>query len=191
MPLLKLLGVGGKALSAGGAALKAAAKLPVATRALLAARGVLPAVAKIKPPLPPASPGTAPGERRARAHHGRLGDDHEGHDRDRHRGLALDQARRLSRRQRQPGPRAPDLAPARRQRHRRPQPRDDLPEPRQHADHARLEQQVANAVRAGETVQYTVQPIYRGAELIPRAFTLRATGSGGFRLHVSILNKVP
>ena len=54
-----------------------------------------------------------------------------------------------------------------------------------------FEQQVANAVRAGETVNYTVQPIYRGSELIPRAFTLRATGSGGFRLHVSILNRVP
>ena len=54
-----------------------------------------------------------------------------------------------------------------------------------------FEQQVAGAVRAGETVSYTVTPIYRGAELVPRAFTLRATGSGGFRLHVSILNKVP
>ena len=54
-----------------------------------------------------------------------------------------------------------------------------------------FEQQVANAVRAGETVNYTVTPIYRGSELIPRAFTLRASGSGGFRLHVSILNRVP
>ena len=27
---------------------------------------------------------------------------------------------------------------------------------------------MANAVRAGETVNYTVTPIYRGTELIPR-----------------------
>jgi hypothetical protein len=54
-----------------------------------------------------------------------------------------------------------------------------------------FEQQVANAVRAGETVRYTVTPIYRGSELIPRAFTLRATGSNGFNLRVSILNKLP
>ena len=47
---------------------------------------------------------------------------------------------------------------------------------------------MANAARAGETVRYEVMPIYRGAELVPRAVTLRATGSRGFNLHVTILN---
>ena len=54
-----------------------------------------------------------------------------------------------------------------------------------------FEQQVANAVRAGQTVKYEVVPIYRGTDLIPRAVTLRATGTRGFRLHVTVLNKVP
>ena len=191
-PLLKLLGVGGKALSASKAGLQAAAKLPAATRAALAARGVLPSIARIKPPLPPAI-ARHRGERarRARAHDRRVGDDHEVDAQHRHRGLALDQARRLPRRQRQPRARAPDLAPAGRQRQGRAQPRDDLSEPRQHADHARLRAAGGQRRRAGETVKYTVTPIYRGTELIPRAFTLRASGSGGFNLHVSILNKVP
>ncbi len=52
-----------------------------------------------------------------------------------------------------------------------------------------FESRVAAAVRAGETVRYTVTPIYRGAELIPRAVTLSARGSRGFRLDVSVLNK--
>ena len=46
-------------------------------------------------------------------------------------------------------------------------------------------------VRAGETVRYEAVPIYRGSELIPRGVTLRATGDGGFRLHVTVLNRVP
>jgi filamentous hemagglutinin len=52
-----------------------------------------------------------------------------------------------------------------------------------------FEAQVANAVRAGQTVRYEVVPIYRGTELVPRAVTLRAAGSGGFRLDVTVLNK--
>jgi hypothetical protein len=55
----------------------------------------------------------------------------------------------------------------------------------------RFENQVRRAVEAGETVRYTVTPIYRGAEAIPRAVTLSARGSGGFRLDVSVLNKAP
>jgi hypothetical protein len=54
-----------------------------------------------------------------------------------------------------------------------------------------FEREVYDAVRAGQTVRYTVQPIYRGTEAIPRALTLRATGSGGFNLRVTILNTQP
>jgi hypothetical protein len=54
-----------------------------------------------------------------------------------------------------------------------------------------FEQEVYGAVKAGQTVRYTVQPIYRGAEEVPRAVTLRATGSGGFNLRVTILNTRP
>jgi hypothetical protein len=54
-----------------------------------------------------------------------------------------------------------------------------------------FEQEVYNAVDAGQTVKYSVQPIYRGTEAIPRAVTLRATGSGGFNLRVTILNSQP
>jgi hypothetical protein len=52
-----------------------------------------------------------------------------------------------------------------------------------------FEAQVASAVRSGQTVKYEVTPIYRGTELVPRAVTLRAAGSGGFRLDVTVLNK--
>ena len=192
LPLLKLLGVGGKALSASGAALKAVAKLPAATRAALAARGVLPSVARIKPPLPPSTPGTALGEldvlgrttgasatitremlntgtaaSRSIKPAGFLGgnaNQARGHLISRLLGGSGTDARNLATIYQNPV---------------------NTPIMRG------FEQQVANAVRAGETVNYTVQPIYRGSELIPRAFTLRATGSGGFRLHVSILNRVP
>jgi hypothetical protein len=54
-----------------------------------------------------------------------------------------------------------------------------------------FEQSVANAVRGGQSVRYEVVPIYRGSELIPRGITLRATGNGGFRLHVTVLNRIP
>ena len=191
-PLLKLLGVGGKALSAGGAALKAAAKLPVATRALLAARGVLPAVAKIKPPLPPASPGTALGELdalgRTTGASATITKEMIGTGTAASRSIKpagflggnANQARGhlISRLLGGSGTDARNLATI-------------YQNPVNTPIMRGFEQQVAGAVRAGETVQYTVQPIYRGTELIPRAFTLRATGSGGFRLHVSILNKVP
>ena len=52
-----------------------------------------------------------------------------------------------------------------------------------------FENRVRAAVEAGETVRYTVVPIYRGTEAIPRAVTLTARGSRGFRLGVSVLNK--
>jgi filamentous hemagglutinin len=44
-------------------------------------------------------------------------------------------------------------------------------------------------VESGQTVRYQVTPIYRGSELVPRAVTLSARGSGGFRLNVTVLNK--
>ena len=41
----------------------------------------------------------------------------------------------------------------------------------------------------GQTVRYQVTPVYRESELVPRAVTLSARGSGGFRLNVTVLNK--
>jgi hypothetical protein len=191
-PLLRLLGAGGKALSASGAALKAAAKLPAVTRAALAARGVLPQVARIKPPLPPSVPGTALGELdalgrttgaaatitkdmlntgtaasrsiRPAGFIGGSANQARGHLISRLLGGSGQDARNLTTLYQNPV---------------------NTPVMRG------FEQQVANAVRAGETVRYEVVPIYRGTELIPRAVTLRATGTGGFRLHVTVLNRVP
>ena len=37
------------------------------------------------------------------------------------------------------------------------------------------------AVEAGETITYSVTPIYHGDELIPRGITISAHGSNGFR----------
>jgi hypothetical protein len=54
-----------------------------------------------------------------------------------------------------------------------------------------FENQVRAAVEAGERIRYTVTPIYRGTEAIPRAVTLSARGSNGFRLDVSVLNRAP
>ena len=54
-----------------------------------------------------------------------------------------------------------------------------------------FEQQIARAVEAGEQVDLTVQPIYRGSELVPRAITLSARGANGFRLDVTLLNQRP
>ena len=117
-PLLKLLGVGGKALSASGAALKAAAGCPP----------------RRAPRSPPAAccraspgssrrcrrrrPGTALGELDAlgRTTGASATITREMLNTGTAR-LALDQARGLPRRQRQPRPRASDLAPAGRQRH--------------------------------------------------------------------------
>ena len=40
-----------------------------------------------------------------------------------------------------------------------------------------FERQIAQAAEAGQTVQYTVTPIYEGADLVPKAITLRWIGS--------------
>jgi filamentous hemagglutinin len=45
-----------------------------------------------------------------------------------------------------------------------------------------FEMQVANAVRGGQTVTYSVTPIYEGANLIPRGVTITAKGSGNLDL---------
>ena len=54
-----------------------------------------------------------------------------------------------------------------------------------------FEAQVRAAVQAGQRVRYTVRPIYNGSEAVPRAITMSARGSGGFRLDVSVLNRLP
>ncbi|HTJ67423.1 MAG TPA: DNA/RNA non-specific endonuclease [Actinospica sp.] len=57
---------------------------------------------------------------------------------------------------------------------------------------SKFERQVRLAVeKGGETVEYTATPHYTGTQLIPRAVTLEAHGSGGFHLHVTILNRKP
>ena len=191
-PLLRLLGAGGKVLSAGAAGAKVASRLPAATRAALIARGVLPGAARIRPPTPPMTPGTALGELDAL-------------------GRTTGAAATITREMLNTG-----TAAARSIR-----PAGFLGGGANHArghlisrllggsgkDPRNLttlyqnpvntpvmrgfEQQVANAVRSGQVVRYEVVPIYRGSELLPRGVTLRATGDGGFRLHATVLNRAP
>jgi filamentous hemagglutinin len=52
-----------------------------------------------------------------------------------------------------------------------------------------FEAQVRGAVKAGQTVDYWAIPMYNGSNPIPVGVTLRARGSGGFSLDVSILNR--
>jgi RHS repeat-associated protein len=52
-----------------------------------------------------------------------------------------------------------------------------------------FENQVAAAVRGGQTVDYWAIPVYQGSNPIPVGVTLRARGSGGFSLDVSIINR--
>jgi hypothetical protein len=54
-----------------------------------------------------------------------------------------------------------------------------------------FESQIARAVEGGEQVELTVQPIYRGSELVPRAITMTAHGADGFDLEVTVLNQAP
>jgi RHS repeat-associated protein len=55
----------------------------------------------------------------------------------------------------------------------------------------RSENAVRRAVESGETVSYSVAPIYRGTEGMPAGFRIRAQGSGGFFLNRLIANKDP
>jgi hypothetical protein len=188
--LIRLLGAGGKALSATGAAARAALRMPAAARAALIARGVIPGVARVRPPIPPSSPGVVvnslddlgrstgaaatitkdmlgTGSAAARSIRpagfgGQAAGHARGHLIARSLGGSGTDARNLTTLF-QRGANSPVM-------------RD-------------FEAQVANAVRAGQTVRYEVVPIYRGAELVPRGVTLRAAGNGGFRLDVTVLNK--
>jgi hypothetical protein len=191
-PLLRVLGAGGRALSASGAAARAVARAPAAVRAALVARGVLPGVARIRPPVPPSAPGAALGELDA------LG---------RTTGAAATITREMlgtgtaaSRSIRPAGFLGGAANHARGHlisrllggSGRDPRNLTTLYQNPVNTPVMRgFEQQVANAVRSGQTVRYEVVPIFRGSELIPRAITLRATGDGGFRLLVTVLNKVP
>ena len=51
-----------------------------------------------------------------------------------------------------------------------------------------FETSVRQAVEGGQVVDYTVTPLYKFTGRIPRGVTLRARGSGGFELDVTILN---
>jgi hypothetical protein len=50
------------------------------------------------------------------------------------------------------------------------------------------ENRVRKAVEAGEAVEYSVIPIYRGIQDMPIAVTLHAKGSKGFFVAITILN---
>jgi hypothetical protein len=50
------------------------------------------------------------------------------------------------------------------------------------------EGRVRAAVESGQTVQYSSTPVYDGTNPVPRAITLEAQGSGGYRLGISVLN---
>jgi hypothetical protein len=188
--LLRLLGAGGRALTATGAAARAAMRMPAAARAALIARGVIPGVARVRPPIPPRTPGivvnnldelgrstgaaatitremlgtgtAASRSIRPAGFGGQAAGHARGHLIARSLGGSGTDARNLTTLF-QRGANSPVM-------------RD-------------FEAQVAGAVRGGQTVRYEVVPIYRGAELVPRGVTLRAAGSGGFRLDVTVLNK--
>jgi hypothetical protein len=52
------------------------------------------------------------------------------------------------------------------------------------------ESAVADAAQAGETIQYTVRPLYRSrtSDGAPRAIRITASGDAGFRLDVTVAN---
>jgi DNA-entry nuclease len=52
-----------------------------------------------------------------------------------------------------------------------------------------FETSVRAAVENGEVVKYSSVPIYKGDNLIPSGVTMSATGSGGFKLDVTVLNR--
>jgi hypothetical protein len=193
-PLLRAIGVGGKVLDAAGAAAKAMSELPAATRAALVARGVLPATARAvgRLPIPPQTPGVALGELddlgRATGASATITREVLDTGTDAAQsirppgfgGQAAGQARGhlIARMLGGTGRDARNLVTLYQNPVNSPIMRD-------------FEQEVYNAVKGGQTVKYSVQPIYRGTEAVPRAVTLRATGDGGFNLHVTILNIKP
>jgi hypothetical protein len=185
--LLELLGAAGESASSGIA--KALARLPAAARAALTTRGLVPgAIRAAKPPVPP-SVGTAFNELddlgRATGASATITEDILGTGTKAsgsikppgYGGQAAGQAKGhlIARSLGGSGGDARNLVTL-------------YQNPVNTPIMSGFERAVANAVRAGETVRYEVVPIYRGSELVPRAVTLRATGSGGFNLHVTILN---
>jgi hypothetical protein len=193
-PILRLVGLGGKVLDATAAAAKAVSELPAASRAALIARGVLPATARAigRVPIPPQTPGVVLGELddlgRATGASATITREMLGTGTDAAQsirppgfgGQAAGQARGhlIAKMLGGTGQDARNLVTLYQNPVNSPIMRD-------------LEQQIYNAVESGQTVRYSVEPIYRGTESIPRAITLRATGSGGFNLHVTILNAKP
>jgi hypothetical protein len=53
-----------------------------------------------------------------------------------------------------------------------------------------FENQVRTVVEGGQSVNYSVTPIYNGNNLVPRGITIFGTGSDGFNLGVSVLNPI-
>jgi hypothetical protein len=188
--VLRALGVGGKALSATGAAAKAALRVSGVTRAALIARGIIPGVARARPPIPPTKPGVVlnavddlgrPTGAAATITEEMLGTGTAAARGIRPPGFlggAANHARGhlIARSLGGSGTDSRNLVTLFNRGANSPVMRD-------------FEAQVASAVRSGQTVKYEVTPIYRGTELVPRAVTLRAAGSGGFRLDVTVLNK--
>ena len=61
--------------------------------------------------------------------------------------------------------------------------------PANHPTMSAFEAQVRAAVEAGQVVDYWAIPVYQGSNLTPVGVTLRARGSSGFSLDVSIFNR--
>ena len=191
-PLIKGL-VGGAKLTARQAAGRAFSRLPAGLASKLARAGVIPSrVPRIRPPAPPSSPGSAFGALddlgrptgasatitretlsqgsaasrgiRPPGFQGGAANHARGHLIARQLGGAGDDARNLVTLYQNP-----------------------VNSPIMRG----FENQVRAAVEAGQTVRYTVTPIYRGTEAIPRAVTLSARGSRGLRLDVTVLNRAP
>jgi len=191
-PLLKGL-VGGAKITVKQAAGRAVSRLPAGLASKLARAGVIPSrVPRIRPPAPPSSPGSAlgalddlgrpsgasatitrntlgtgsrpAGRIKPPGYQGGPANHAKGHLIGRQLGGTGDDARNLVTLYQTPVNNSVML---------------------------RFENAVRRAVEAGETVKYTVTPIYRGAEGIPRAITLSARGSKGFRLDASVLNRAP
>jgi hypothetical protein len=53
-----------------------------------------------------------------------------------------------------------------------------------------FEKEIRRAVEGGQNVRYSSRPVYKGTSVTPRGITLRAKGSGGFYLYVTILNRL-
>jgi DNA/RNA non-specific endonuclease len=52
-----------------------------------------------------------------------------------------------------------------------------------------IENQVRSAVQHGETMEYSVTPIYEGDNPVAVAITIQAKGSNGFNIAISVLNR--